>query len=54
MALVFAIAGVAKLSDREGSRRAIVDFGVPLALATPSGCCFPWQNWPSLHPVVSS
>jgi uncharacterized membrane protein YphA (DoxX/SURF4 family) len=37
LALVFAVAGVAKLADREGSRRAIVDFGVPSALAAPLG-----------------
>jgi peroxiredoxin len=41
LALVFAVAGVAKLADREGSRRAIVDFGVPSALAAPFGLLLP-------------
>jgi peroxiredoxin len=41
LALVFATAGVAKLADREGSRRAIVDFGVPSALAAPLGLVLP-------------
>jgi len=33
--LVFAVAGVAKLADRAGSRRALIDFGVPAPLAAP-------------------
>jgi thiol-disulfide isomerase/thioredoxin len=41
LALVFAVAGAAKLADREGSRRAIVDFGVPPALAAPLGLLLP-------------
>jgi peroxiredoxin len=41
LALVFAVAGAAKLADREGSRRAIVDFGMPSALAAPLGLLFP-------------
>jgi peroxiredoxin len=41
LALVFAVAGTAKLADREGSRQAIVDFGVPSALATPLGLLLP-------------
>ncbi len=32
LAAVFAVAAVAKLADREGSRRAAVDFGVPAGL----------------------
>ena len=35
------VAGVAKLADREGSRRAVVDFGVPPALAAPLGLLLP-------------
>ena len=35
LVLVFAVAGAAKLADREGSRQAIVNFGVPSALAAP-------------------
>ena len=38
---VFAVAGVAKLADREGSRRAVADFGVPAALAAPLGILLP-------------
>src|SRR3712207_1671392 len=41
LALVFAVAGAAKLADREGSRRAIVDFGMPSALAAPLGLLLP-------------
>jgi peroxiredoxin/uncharacterized membrane protein YphA (DoxX/SURF4 family) len=41
LALVFATAGMAKLADREGSPRAIVDFGVPSALAAPLGLLLP-------------
>jgi peroxiredoxin/uncharacterized membrane protein YphA (DoxX/SURF4 family) len=41
LALVFATAGVAKLADRQGSRQAIVDFGVPAALAAPLGLLLP-------------
>lgn len=33
LAGVFAVAGLAKLADREGSRQAVVDFGAPKALA---------------------
>jgi methylamine dehydrogenase accessory protein MauD len=41
LALVFAVAGVAKLADRAGSRQAVVDFGVPAALAAPLGILLP-------------
>ncbi len=41
LALVFVVAGVAKLSDRKGSRQAILDFGLPAALATPLGVLLP-------------
>src|SRR3712207_3548047 len=41
LAAVFLAAGVAKLADREGSRRAIADFGVPAALAAPLGILLP-------------
>jgi peroxiredoxin len=41
LALVFVVAGVAKLADPKGSRQAIVDFGVPAALATPLGILLP-------------
>jgi uncharacterized membrane protein YphA (DoxX/SURF4 family) len=41
LALVFAVAGAAKLADREGSRQAIADFGVPSALGAPLGLLLP-------------
>jgi methylamine dehydrogenase accessory protein MauD len=41
LALVFAVAGVAKLADLAGSRRAVGDFGVPAALAAPLGTLLP-------------
>ena len=41
LALVFAVAGVAKLADRPGSRQAMVDFGVPAALAGVFGILLP-------------
>jgi len=37
----FGVAGVAKLADRTGSRRALVAFGVPTRLATPFGVLLP-------------
>jgi uncharacterized membrane protein YphA (DoxX/SURF4 family) len=39
LAVVFAVAGLAKLADRAGSRQALVDFGVPALLAPPSASC---------------
>jgi methylamine dehydrogenase accessory protein MauD len=41
LALVFAAAGVAKLADLAGSRKAVVDFGVPAALGGPLGILLP-------------
>src|ERR687890_184241 len=41
LAGVFSLAGVAKLSDLKGSRQAIIDFGVPLAIAAPLGLVLP-------------
>src|SRR5215213_9899827 len=38
---VFTLAGVAKLSDLKGSRKAIIDFGVPPAIAAPLGLLLP-------------
>src|SRR5918996_860771 len=38
---VFTLAGVAKLSDLKGSRQAIIDFGVPSAIAAPLGLLLP-------------
>src|SRR5918997_4659523 len=41
LAAVFVVAGLAKLTDREGSRRAITDFGLPASLAAPMGILLP-------------
>ncbi|MBA2363800.1 MAG: TlpA family protein disulfide reductase, partial [Chloroflexia bacterium] len=41
LALVFAVAGGAKLADRAGSRRAVAGFGVPERLAGPLGLLLP-------------
>ena len=41
LALVFVVAGLAKLADRAGARQALQDFGVPAALATPLGLLLP-------------
>jgi methylamine dehydrogenase accessory protein MauD len=41
LASVFMVAGAAKLVDREGSRRALADFGMPSPLATPLAVLLP-------------
>ncbi|MDQ4120576.1 MAG: redoxin domain-containing protein [Acidobacteriota bacterium] len=41
LAAVFAVAGIAKLFDRAGSEKAIVDFGVPESLAKPLSVLLP-------------
>jgi uncharacterized membrane protein YphA (DoxX/SURF4 family) len=41
LAGVFTLAGVAKLWDLKGSRKAIIDFGVPSAIAAPLGLVLP-------------
>lgn len=41
LAVVLAVAGVAKLTDRVGSRRAVVDFGVPERFASPVALLLP-------------
>ena len=41
LAIVFVVAGLAKLADRAGSRQAVRDFGVPAALAAPLGILLP-------------
>ncbi len=41
LALVFLVAGVAKLADHPGSQKALQDFGVPAALARPFGILLP-------------
>ena len=41
LAVVFVVAGLTKLADREGSRQAMTDFGLPTALAVPVGLLLP-------------
>ena len=41
LAIVFVVAGITKLTDRTGLRRAIIDFGVPATLATSLGLILP-------------
>lgn len=41
LAVVFALAGVAKLADRTGTRTAVAAFGVPRALVAPAGLFVP-------------
>jgi uncharacterized membrane protein YphA (DoxX/SURF4 family) len=41
LAAIFLVAGVTKLADRAGSRRGLIDFGVPAVLATPLGILLP-------------
>lgn len=41
LAAVFAVAGAAKLADRNGARKAAVDFGAPEALAGPLAVAIP-------------
>jgi uncharacterized membrane protein YphA (DoxX/SURF4 family) len=41
LALIFLVAGAAKLSDRAGSRQGLIDFGVPAALAAPFAILLP-------------
>src|SRR5215213_9696728 len=41
VAAVFIVAGAVKLANRQGSRQAIVDFGVPSAIAAPLGLLLP-------------
>ena len=41
LAAVFAVAGIAKLRDLDGSRAAMKDFGVPAGLAGPAGVLLP-------------
>ena len=41
LAVVFLVAGLAKLGDRAGSRQALADFGVPGLIAAPAGMLLP-------------
>jgi hypothetical protein len=57
LAGVFGVAGIAKLSDRDGSRQALVGFGLPGALANPLAILLPLAELLAaiaLLPTVSS
>src|SRR5260221_3225850 len=41
LAVIFVVAGLAKLADRAGSQKALQDFGLPAALAQPLGLLLP-------------
>ena len=41
LALVFSVAGAAKLADRSGSRQAIIGFGLPSSIAGSLGLLLP-------------
>jgi peroxiredoxin len=52
LAVVFAVAGVAKLFDRFGSQRALVDFGVPARAAVHLGLLLPLAEMGSALALV--
>lgn len=41
LAVVFALAGIGKITDRAGSRKALVDFGLPTILVAPAAVLLP-------------
>src|SRR5688572_20946925 len=41
LAIVFAVAGLAKLADQPGTRQALIGFGLPARLAAPAGILLP-------------
>jgi peroxiredoxin len=57
LAAVFALSGVAKLTDQAGSRQAMIAFGLPRSLATPLGRLLPLAELAvaaALLPAVSA
>src|SRR5205085_4039775 len=57
LAVVFVVAGLAKLADLAGSRQALRDFGVPALLAAPFGLLLPLAELAvaiALIPTVSA
>src|SRR5437764_9944122 len=54
---VFLVAGTAKLLDRDGSQKALTDFGVPARLATPLAIFLPLfelgVGLAFIHPVAA-
>ena len=43
LALIFLVAGMAKLADRGGSKQAVIDFGLPTRLAPHAPRTTPWS-----------
>src|SRR5215831_16089258 len=41
LAALFTVSGLAKLSDRTGTRQALIDFRLPVRLAVPTGFVLP-------------
>jgi len=54
LAGIFAMAGVAKLADSEGSRQAITDFGAPKVLAAPLGLLLPLTELAVASALIST
>jgi len=57
LAAVFLLAGLAKLANRNGSRQALIDFGIPGILASPLGILLPLAELAvaaALLPVASA
>ena len=56
LAAVFTVAGLAKLSDLKGSRKTIIEFGLPAVLASPLALLLPLAElgWalPSSQPLA--
>jgi uncharacterized membrane protein YphA (DoxX/SURF4 family) len=53
LAVVFGLAGVAKLADRTGSRQAVIDFGLRTSLATPLGILLPLAELAVASPLYN-
>ena len=54
LAVVFVVSAVAKLRDREGSRKAVGDFGVPATLVSPVASLLPAAELASAALLVSA
>src|SRR5262245_26939926 len=54
LAVVFGVAGAAKIADRAGARKSLVDFGVPASLARPVAGLLPVVEIACAAAVLSS
>jgi uncharacterized membrane protein YphA (DoxX/SURF4 family) len=54
LAGVFLVAGLSKLADGPGSRQALMDFGVPLPLATPLKILLPLAEFAGAATLIPS